>query len=100
MRVSSIGSPPRLHLARLGVELEVLEAQDLAGPVGGAPEQRTQACEQLLEGERLREVVVRAGVQAFDTVFDLHPGREHQHGQADACPAEAPANLEPVDLAA
>lgn len=41
--------------------------------------QRSQACEQLLELERLYEVVVRTGVQSIDAIFDRVFGGENQY---------------------
>ena len=72
MRVSSIGSLAAPDLARARVELEVGEPQHLAVvPLGRPAEQRAHAREQLLERERLRDVVVGAGVEPGDAVLDL-----------------------------
>src|SRR5437016_12527653 len=51
------------HLARARVELEVGEAEHLARAVAAAAEEGADAREQLLERERLRDVVVRARVE-------------------------------------
>src|SRR5438128_12037492 len=61
------------------VERQVADAQH-ARPLGIAPpDDRPQPGEQLREGERLRQVVVRARVEAGDAVLDGVPRREHQH---------------------
>ena len=53
---------------------------------------------QLLERERLDEVVVGAGVQALDAVGDAVAGGQHQHRRAVARRAQPAAHLEPVRL--
>ena len=45
-----------------------------------ATDQRAEPGEQLIERERLREVVVRARLEAADPILDGVPGREHQYG--------------------
>ena len=66
------------------VEGEVGDAQQLLG----APDtlvrrsRRAQAGEQLVERERLREVVVGAGVEPGDPVRDLVAGGEHEDRRA------------------
>ena len=55
------------RLVRERIELEVLEAQGLAVALpAGAAQQRTQSGDQLLAGERLDQVVIRAGLEARD----------------------------------
>ena len=98
VRVSSIGSAAAAHLARAGVELEVGEADHVAArpPHRRAAQQRPNAREQLLQRERLRHVVVGAGVEPVDAVLDLVARRQHQHREALPARAQAPADLEPV----
>ena len=72
-----------LHLMGRRVELEVPEAQHLpAGAQPRAPQQRPQPREQLVEGEGLHDVVVRAGVEARDPVGDRVPRGQHQDRRA------------------
>ena len=79
---------------------EVGEAQD-AAVVGlgrlGAPQQRPQARLELLQRERLDQVVVGAGVQPGDAVVHRVAGGEHQHRRAVARVAQAAADLQAVD---
>ena len=69
----------------------------LDGPAGAA-QQRSQPRAELLQRERLDEVVVGAGVEAFDAVGDGVARGQHQHRRAVAGGAQAPADLEPVGL--
>ena len=66
----------------------------IAGPAG----QRAQACEQLLDGERLGQVVVGSGVQADHTVADAVERSQHQDRHAVAGPAGRTAHAEPVQI--
>ena len=69
MRVSSISRVAAPHLVGRRVERDVREAQDAVRvAVDGAPEQRADAREQLLERERLDEVVVGARVETRDAI--------------------------------
>ena len=70
-------------LARARVELEVGEAERVAARavVAGTTQQRPHARQQLLERERLGQVVVGAGVEPFDPVLDLRARGQHQHRQ-------------------
>ena len=52
------------------------------------PQPRADASEQLLEHERLRDVVVGAAVEARHGVDDLVAGREDDHGKLLAAGAE------------
>jgi hypothetical protein len=61
-----------------------------------AAEDRPDPGEQLLEGERLGQVVVRAGFESLDPIVDVAAGREHQHADI-AGGSQAPADLEPVE---
>jgi hypothetical protein len=59
--------------------------------------ERAQPCEQLVERERLDEVVVGAAVEPGDPVRDRVARGQHQHRRPDACGAQPPARLEAVD---
>ena len=62
----------------------------------GAAQQRAHPREQFLEGERLGQVVVGAGVEAGDPLGHRIAGGQHQDGQVVAGAAELTAHLEPV----
>ena len=80
------------------VQAQVLEAQRLLlVDLVRSPEQRAHARHQLAQGERLDEVVVRAGVQAGDAVVDLLARGEHQHRRAVAALAHTPAHFQAVE---
>ena len=64
----------------------------------GASEQRAQPRAQLLERERLDEVVVGARVQSGDAVRDGVARGEHEHGRVVAGRAQPAADLQPVRL--
>ena len=66
--------------------------------VDRAAEQRADAGQQLLERERLDEVVVGAGVEARDAVRDRVARREHQDRCPVAVAAEPAAHREAVEL--
>jgi len=80
------------------VELDVGVAQHLAVVGGGAAQQRAQPREQLLERERLHQVVVGARVQPGDAVAHLVARGEHQDRRLGACAAQPPAGLDAVDV--
>jgi hypothetical protein len=63
-----------------------------------APHQGTQPSKQLLEGERLGQVIVGARVQAGDPVVDLVAGGKHDHRRLDPVLPEPAANLHPILL--
>ena len=56
---------------------------------------RTRA-KQLVERERLHEIVVGAGVETGDAVGDLVAGGQHQHRRVIAPVAQDPADRQPV----
>ena len=64
----------------------------------GAPQHRLHPGDQLPRRERLRDVVVRAELEAEDAVDLVVAGGEHDDGQR-AVGADAPAHLDAVDLA-
>ena len=74
-------------------DLERLVAQLAAA----AAQQGAHAGDQLVERERLDQVVVGAGVEAGDAVGDGVARREHQHRHAGARRAQPLAHLDAVD---
>jgi hypothetical protein len=89
--------PPRLVPG--AVQLDVAHLEQRAGAAGVAAQQRPHPRLQLLEVERLDQVVVGALVQAGHPVDGAVPGGEHQHprGLRAAVAAQAPHHVEAVD---
>ena len=62
-----------------------------------APGERAQARQQLGERERLRQVVVGAGVEPGDAILDRVARGQHQHRRPDAALPQPAADLDAVD---
>ena len=67
-------------------------------PARPAPQQRVQPCGDLLERERLDDVVVGAALQAAHAVVDLVARRQHAHGHRVAALAQPPQHLGAVEV--
>ncbi len=86
----------RVHRAE--IERQVGEPEHLARLLGErAAQDRAQAGEQLLELERLRQVVVGAGVEPLDPVADGVARGQHQDRDAVAAAAQPPGDVEAVE---
>ena len=97
MRVSSIDRLPRRTSRVPGSRERSAKREHLVVADGALRRSRARIrARQLLEGERLDEVVVGAGVEAGHPVVDRRPGGEHQDRGVVAGLAEPPAHLEPV----
>ena len=97
VRVRSINRSPRLTWWDTGSSSRSLEVQHLAaGAHAGAPQQRPQARQQLVQRKGLHDVVVRAGVEPGHAVGDRVPRSQHQHRRAVAPGAHRAAHLEAV----
>ena len=86
--VSFTRSPSRVT-SRSGTSIRS-SPTSITGPASGAaaPQHRAQAREQLVDAERLRHVVVRAGVERGDLLALLADRREHDHRRvASTCAA-------------
>ena len=79
-----------------GIERKVADLEERGALLGTTPQERADARVELLEGEGLREVVVRSGVEAPDAVLDGVARGEHQDRRPRATLPEAPADVEPV----
>jgi hypothetical protein len=79
------------------LQVEVGEPLALLAVAAGAPQQGAHARVQLVERERLDEVVVGAGVEPRDAVADLVARGQHEDRRAVAAGAQAAADGEPVD---
>ena len=80
------------------VQRERAVAEHLEALGAAAPLQRPHAGQQLVEPERLGEVVVRAGVEAADHVLHRVARGEHQDGRVAPLAAELRRHLEAVLL--
>src|SRR5690242_2257446 len=69
-----------MDLARPEVEAEVADCQRGRVSLPRLTKLGPDPCQQLGEGERLAEVVVRAEIQAGDHVLGLRERRQHDHG--------------------
>ena len=89
-----------MHLVGHRVQHQIAVAQGLAvcGAVAGPAQQRPQAGLELAQRERLDEVVVGADVQPLDAVVDGVARGQHQDRGAVPGLAQAPADLEAVEL--
>ena len=94
-QLEAAAAAARLHRAE--IEREVGEAQEVGRlRVDRAPQQRPQTRKQLLERERLRQVVVRARVEPVDPVADGIARGQQQDGHAVPLAAEPARDVEPV----
>src|ERR1041385_351246 len=87
-----------LRLVRNRVELKVGDLQDGRLVRASPPEESSDACNELGEGEGLREIIVRTGIEASDSVFDGILGREHQDRSLDIHSPQLPQERDPVLL--
>ena len=81
-----------------GVQPQVREAQLPAVAGRLAPQLDPDPREQLFEGERLHDIVVRTVLQTGDPVQHGIPGREDQDWEIGVRGTEPAADLEPVEL--
>ena len=77
----------RVDAAAIGVEPPFADGQ-LASFAGERPGERPQAGEELVELERLHEVVVGTGVKPFDAILHGAEGGQHQDRCDDAAIAQ------------
>jgi hypothetical protein len=104
-QVELLGGEVQLALAleravRGDVDADVLAAQLVlvGGVAAGAPQQRPHAGQQLGEPERLRHVVVGAGVQPDDEVHLVRASGQHEHRRGQPLVADRPGDVEPVHV--
>ena len=76
------------------VESDACRLEGRLRSVAGLPEPRPDAGQELVEGERLGDVVGGAEVEALDPVGDLALRRQHDHRQ---CRLRAPDRCEDLD---
>src|SRR5436190_1624278 len=85
-----------LHVVERGIEAEIPDLEHRRPLLTPAAEEGADAGVQLLEGERLRQVVVRAHVETAHAIVDGVSRGEHQDGRPRSRLPETPADLEPV----
>ena len=83
-----------LHAPRGRVELELADAQQRGRLARRAADERAQASGELVQVERLEDVVVRAAVQALDAVLHRVARGEHEHRCPVAGGAHAAQHLQ------
>ena len=81
------------------VDGEVTGAEHLGGRCvpAGAPQHAPEPCHELPRGEGLRDVVVRAELEADDAVHLVVAGRHEEHGRPVATAPQASAHLDAVE---
>jgi len=83
--------------ARRRVETQLTDFEH-GRPLDGTPAgQCAKPCQQLGEREGLRQVVVGAGVEPRDAIFDCVACREQKHRRPDPRVPQPTAGLEPAD---
>ena len=91
--------PAAPHLVRLLVQFEVGEGEPgRAGLAAGAPQDRADPGGQLLQAERLGDVVVAAEGQPADLVVGRVPGGQEDHRGTGTAVAQLPDDLEAVQV--
>src|SRR5581483_394442 len=81
------------------IQLEIADREAVGlGGVGGAADERLDAGEQFGEGEGFGEVIVAAGLEAFDAVVHGGLGAEDDHRHAEALLAQTLDEAEAVEL--
>jgi hypothetical protein len=84
------------HLPLQAIHLQVLEPKLSTDPSGASPGQGIHASHQLVEVERLGQIVVRAGIEAPDHVGGRVAPGEHQNGSLHPFAAELGGKLKTV----
>ena len=75
---------------------EVGDGKLVGQHVAAPPDECAQSRQQLAEVERLREIVVGAGVESFDLVVDGVARGEHEHGRVRALAPDLAADVDTV----
>src|SRR5258708_10741095 len=94
--LQQVGAAP--YFAAGGVELQGGEGEDGRGYRLGTRPQRFRARQQLLESERLGDVVVGAGAQHLDFGVDALLRREHEYRLGEAAVAQGAQDFQSADL--
>jgi len=84
-------------MAETGVAVSLAAPRDRGAWLGAAPDQRPETGDELVERERLREVVVGADLEADDLVDVLVARSQHEDRNVRAL-ADSPAQLDAVSV--
>src|SRR5260221_9341144 len=84
--------------SRGGIELEIFEVEYDAQRFGRPTRQGAEPGEELLHGEWLGEIIVRAGVEAMHAVGQRIPRRQHQNRGSAALSPPAAAYFESLEI--
>ena len=89
----------RVTLHRVAVESDVQEFENATRfrAIVAAPPEGSDARQQLVESERLHEVVVGTRVESLDPIADGSAGGQHQHGDLIARGTKATADLDAIE---
>ena len=81
---------------RSKIDLEIGDCRDFGQRSWSTSRKRIQTRDELAEGERLREIVVGAGIEPAYAIIDGVAGGQHQNGGADTALSEVSAKIEAV----
>jgi len=81
-----------------GIETEVANGEHDRTCGLPAPDERTQPGEELVEAERLGQVVIGTGVEPFDAVGNGASRSEEEDGHPAACRPKAPAHGKAIEI--
>jgi len=86
------GASSAHHGVAGGIHRQIAHLDHGRAENGGTPQQGAEASEELLEVERLGQVIVGSAVEAGHAVVHAAAGGEHQDGDARAAAAQLPAH--------
>src|SRR5215207_5450456 len=87
-----------LRLAEVNMDVAKLVASRVSAVCRAAPQLGLDPRKQLDHLEWLRDVVVRAELQAHDLVDNLPSSRQHDYGHVHASSAPLAQDVEPIDV--
>src|SRR5215813_12703447 len=87
-----------IRLPALGVECEIGDLKRASKQLARPPQQRFQPSDQLLERERLDEVVVSTAAQPADAILHASPRGQHQHRYRVPAMANLAQDRQPIAI--
>ena len=88
---------PAPDLPRRRVESQIPDLDDSRPLRDASARERAQPSVQLRERERLREIVVGAGVESGDAILDASARSQHEHGRPDSVLAPGATHAHSVE---